>query len=442
VDPPGIGSLQGFLDSVRHLAHTLGNSQDSYYYKWPGTREEKLFRSMAELHLKHLNKAPMEDKPIPTSYEAAEMLFSLLVSRKGFWASDPRDILFANVGLLPKPPSNDPLLHLRAVDYEKNEAQVLTDLARYFLANLGESILSLLDGAPGFVKNLPSWVPDWTSASDLPYVPRNEALRRHPMPARWGYRPPIWALNSHIFAITGAVCAKVSELSTTIATVSGSRSRIKEIYDLVGRWNWTEFELWEIVREVFEQTYEEWKHILGPTRDPRRVIDAFHPLIEFPYENCWTIPETQLVDDISRSFNSLVSVISRGTDYQRAKVLNRVWLGTERFDICYTGGDIQSLLSQIALSSLLAPTNVLHSRRFAHLDGDRLALVPGSTRIGDVVALFIRDSQLNSLIVLRPYQEKTDPLLDAEIKQEYESIMMKFHLVLNRCPPSIPKLRR
>ena len=76
-------------------------------------------------------------------------------------------MLFANVGLVPNSSSNhDQTLHLIAVDYEKDEVQVYIDLARYFLENLGDMVFSLLDSRPRLRKDLPSWVPDWTSASD------------------------------------------------------------------------------------------------------------------------------------------------------------------------------------------------------------------------------------------------------------------------------------
>jgi hypothetical protein len=136
--------------------------------------EEKIFRSMSKLHLEHLSGLFEEVKPLDEQYflfEArsitAEKLFDLLASRKGFGVSDPRDMLFANVGLVPNSSSNhDQTLHLIAVDYEKDEVQVYIDLARYFLENLGDMVFSLLDSRPRLRKDLPSWVPDWTSASD------------------------------------------------------------------------------------------------------------------------------------------------------------------------------------------------------------------------------------------------------------------------------------
>jgi hypothetical protein len=121
--------------------------------------------------------------------KAAEKLLDLLVSRRDLACPIPMTCFFANVGLVPKPPSNDPLLHLRPVDYEKDKVRVYIDLARYFLERLGDNIFSMVEGDPRLVKNLPSWVPDWTSASDPLYIPLTKYLewRR----GTWVYRSPI-----------------------------------------------------------------------------------------------------------------------------------------------------------------------------------------------------------------------------------------------------------
>lgn len=71
-----------------------------------------------------------------------------------FHATDPRDIFYALVGLLPF--SLPPVL---VPDYFKSSAQVLTEYATYILET--EGIIDIIQYTSGLSKELPSWVPDW-----------------------------------------------------------------------------------------------------------------------------------------------------------------------------------------------------------------------------------------------------------------------------------------
>jgi hypothetical protein len=401
--------------------------------------EEKLFRSMSELHLEHLNELFREVKPRNQQYDiynersvTAEKLFDLLVSRKGFGVSDPRDMLFANVGLVPNLHSNDdPLLDLIAVDYEKDEVQVYVDLTCYFLEVLGDPALSLLDGAPRLVKNLPSWVPDWTSVPHPLYVP----LASYPKRSYgiWVYRRRIRALDSHVLATPGIVFGKVLEVDPTIMTVF-EPWRFQEIFDLSGRLNWTKEELWKIVREEFEETYREWKHILGPSRDPQKIpISRFDPSRGFLYEDSWTDAEERLAREITLNYFSLGDLLSQPNC---SRVLDRIrdrewsWVNGYGDQDGHWGCTIltRSLLVHLVFSSLLASKNTLFSRKFALLDDGILALVPASTQVGDVAAMSMQDSLAPLPMVLRPVQVEIDPVLDVNIKQASENQKHKISL--------------
>ena len=75
-----------------------------------------------------------------------------------FFATDPRDIMYALLGLLPTP-----LPSTLVPDYYKSPAQVLTEYATYILDT--EGLIDIIQYTSGLTKGLPSWVPDWKCAS-------------------------------------------------------------------------------------------------------------------------------------------------------------------------------------------------------------------------------------------------------------------------------------
>jgi hypothetical protein len=209
--------------------------------------------------------------------------------------------------------------------------------------------------------------------------------------------------------------------------------RSKEIYALSGRHDWIE-DLWKIIREEFEETYQEWKHVLGSTQDSHTVLEVLDPC--YPHkldygltnENYWTRAEALLAKHISANFDYLRDDLSKVTRSGPAyRLQDRQWPWAEIYGSRYgdlhldSWGNNIPLLVQLVFSSLLSSTNAFYSRKFAHLEDDTLALVPASTQIGDVVAQLIRDSQFGVPMILRPVQEEIDPVLDVKIKQEFQN---------------------
>jgi hypothetical protein len=88
-------------------------------------------------------------------------MITLLLSRRGFSATDPRDMIFSHVGF-----AFDGKHELFAVDYSKTTFEIFESAAKYIAHHHG--ILTLLhcrgaDACSESLKDLPSWVPDWTS---------------------------------------------------------------------------------------------------------------------------------------------------------------------------------------------------------------------------------------------------------------------------------------
>jgi hypothetical protein len=80
-------------------------------------------------------------------------------SRRGLGASDPRDMIYAHLGLVELNPSRFSIM------YEHSVVQVYEDVARLFLTVLPNlSILIFVENTEEGKRlaGLPSWVPDWS----------------------------------------------------------------------------------------------------------------------------------------------------------------------------------------------------------------------------------------------------------------------------------------
>ncbi|KAH8780786.1 heterokaryon incompatibility protein-domain-containing protein, partial [Hyaloscypha finlandica] len=147
--------------------------------------EERIVHSMGRLHFQHrsLEWAKNETAEYETAENEtprfAERLYDLLKSRKGFGVADPRDMLFANIGLVGHATEHEnKLLHLIMVDYQKNEAKVYSDLARYLLKSLDFRIFALLDpNEKRCESEAPSWAPDWVSGPPSQYSRFSDELK-------------------------------------------------------------------------------------------------------------------------------------------------------------------------------------------------------------------------------------------------------------------------
>ncbi|KAF8848525.1 HET-domain-containing protein [Acephala macrosclerotiorum] len=102
----------------------------------------------------------------------ANTLLRVLHFRRGFGVMDPRDMIYAHLGMVPD--SMLPSL-LPQADYRLSASQLYTQFALYCLRETGNlSFLSQIgwgDSGGRVKEDLPSWVPDWTSFRDSPDPP-------------------------------------------------------------------------------------------------------------------------------------------------------------------------------------------------------------------------------------------------------------------------------
>lgn len=129
-----------------------------------GTEKVHLIEDMARLHseyhlsrFRHLSGYDFEDP-----MRVAGRLLTLLTSRRALGVQDPRDRLFAHVGLLGSVNLDETLLQLIEVDYGKEESLVFFEIARFLTESFQDyRVLSLLErGHATNSTHLASWVPD------------------------------------------------------------------------------------------------------------------------------------------------------------------------------------------------------------------------------------------------------------------------------------------
>lgn len=107
-----------------------------------------------------IRKTYMASSQSHGSHPPEILLLDILVKRRGFGASDTRDLIYAHLGM-----THTAFSTAIEVDYGKNCCDVYTEVAqRLLLAIPGLDIISLAtsSGRTSRLKGLPSWVPDWS----------------------------------------------------------------------------------------------------------------------------------------------------------------------------------------------------------------------------------------------------------------------------------------
>lgn len=110
-------------------------------------------------------------KNVARQISPCDFLLQILHSRRGSGVFDPRDMLYAHLGMHQSGTETQDVEELIGVDYQKSVPEVYTDLALYLLRNQrGLGFLSHVEDKALEDRNpdLPSWVPDWTSPHASP----------------------------------------------------------------------------------------------------------------------------------------------------------------------------------------------------------------------------------------------------------------------------------
>jgi hypothetical protein len=120
-----------------------------------------------------VNEGGLGIKPEDPYHEILSNFIDILVSRRGFGVSDPRDMIYAHTSLVHNLKIGNP-------NYNHSIPQVFEDLARHHMNGMrGYQILSFIEYVEPYDRRqgLRSWVPDWTRTSIGPPLRIMEFIR-------------------------------------------------------------------------------------------------------------------------------------------------------------------------------------------------------------------------------------------------------------------------
>jgi hypothetical protein len=404
--------------------------------------KEEVALNMGELRIEHRRSACQLDDDRGGDDDDlgifAEKLYNLLKSRKGFGLMDPRDMLFANLGLI-SPGADDVQLsdaHLKllALDYRKNEIEVYTDLARFFLESLGDFRIFALLGSNEKRREsqAPSWAPDWVAGRPPQFSRLSEELwvDRLDLPSKYLF----WASQSRVLVCGGVFVGEVLELEPIIEQALDSQIA-RDFSVLAHKIEVSDQDLWHFVKSAFEEMYQKWRHLLSTSiPDPESILSDYEDQFvnnendlrslrdkmlntRWPRRSRMNYREYLIARDIKETLLALVDRISglvNITEDRRGRCLR---------ELCEEpwkprGGLSHSLMAQLVFSSFLTDgPNLFYSRRVAKIGNNFVALVPGAMKIGDMVSVPLEGTYRIPL-VLRHRLGGVDEGLDVEIKQQ------------------------
>jgi hypothetical protein len=363
--------------------------------RWTDLCELLLFKDNKRAGLKVLKDMHQaRDRRIQTD------LFHLLISRRGLGATDPRDMIFAHLGVA----SDVYLLGGRVnIDYKQSVERLYEDVARYFIDRIGpETVFFQIDnmGHSPHRHDLASWAPDWSllpASSESMY--RDNRMNVVPLQPKPHYR---FLDGYRVLAHIGYEVDIINCVSLGIHKNSqqNSANRVKyqkavedlrALYASVGGAYASGDENGQYTRisldrkraehqELYHELSSEWLHIMG------EEISVLSP------------PST------SEEMNS----------HARFRTEFESWLVSRATQgIIAVGGDSEGMES-LMYTHLHpnTPPSVLNGRRLACMKSGRVGVVPFHAREGDVITYL---AGMPISVVLRPRNNTNLGDLDARI---------------------------
>ncbi|PMD61290.1 HET-domain-containing protein [Hyaloscypha bicolor E] len=311
------------------------------------------------------------------------LLLELLQSRRALGATDPRDIVFAHVLIARSVDVVGKYRDLIQADYSKDCSQVYEEVARYLFENQSDfSIFSLAEDVelgkrrPGMA----SWAPDWTvplpgppwttipeylGTAGLYFV--QDAYNINHVRRKWSVpRQATHGWLGSTFVCVGAKASPVNTMSAEISLPFRGFNIAQFFKD----------------RQIDDKTYEElWSKVdqeLGPGILPP-LCCAFDTRLSNPLDS---LKNATLSSQRHAAFRTNIA--------KSLEIYTARFLPSTGSDL-YTGQGYRSAKTDPIIALLVydtldpEPTSVLQGRRLTSLLDGRPALVPASTRAGDIV---------------------------------------------------------
>ncbi|KAF4626566.1 hypothetical protein G7Y89_g11587 [Cudoniella acicularis] len=132
-----------------------------------------------------------------------EPIWDLLIKRRGLGATDPRDMVYAHMGMAS---DSSTLSQYVSIDYrqEHDVSEVYVQVTRYIIDKIGlSSVFSLIEETPfeERLPRLPSWTPDWRKTTTKKNARRDYTHQRF----------HLFTQNPHILAHIGYIFDVIAE---------------------------------------------------------------------------------------------------------------------------------------------------------------------------------------------------------------------------------------
>lgn len=351
----------------------------------------QLLSQMRDARLKYMLSLLSDTDPEP--------LLSILLSRRGFGVTNPRDMVYGHLAVagLHRPAIEAARAPVPQVDYNKTVAEVFTD-ATFYIINSTRSNKVLFHAevvnGPHRRTDLPSWVPDWSLDSThhppqiqgWPDLPKEFPLGGFDIRAR-----SVFIQQPPLLVYRGWSVGKITKMGIEVSHqefLNAARvEELKYLTALNSTWLWNlEDRIEQASRRLslYIEIYSLWQNEFGAIPFPALPTSWEKLLDNIEYQNFWKAAE----DMYSRRF--------RGKE---PKIIQE--------DNAYLD---QFLMHQAFRTS--GPELVEDSgRKLATLAKGGLVIVPDAALPGDMVYFQPLGNDMH-FTVLRPSSRFSHPILD------------------------------
>jgi hypothetical protein len=367
-----------------YMVNLLGSTEDPMILRKPPL--DKLGHAFA---LQFFQERMQQNMPLS--------LIEVLAISNGFKATNPRDMIFALIGL-----TDDPIHPLVAPNYNKSIREVFRDTARFILCRKGSKdplfFMSYAgSGHPRLEKDLPSWVPDWTK----PVQPLTHGAVFPKYHASGDSSPRFsLSLDTDIIILGGLMVDKIYQLSPYNEEAFAEAETFKgsDVFNTSRRYKGPQ----NLATECLKSPYVNgqplsdafWRAAMGDATDNERPAHEIYKEYFDCFNEIFDQEKDSRLEKVLRDFETFGDVPD--IDYLEAQIEEG---GSDRY------------LEKVAKSTKYAAmaNRVSLYRRFCITKKGYIGWVPRFSQVGDLVGII--DGEPTPYIVRRC--EKSTTNLDA-----------------------------